>query len=137
LKCPNKKSKGHGVPYGSLVGMTLEARRCYYYYGFKHDHNLPELPCPPLDEDDTTSPEHKACEKDIVRLVNEALDTLSPRRAKVLRLRFGIGVNFEHTLSEVSAILELTDTRIRQIERDAMRKIRAPLFENYDILETP
>ncbi len=52
------------------------------------------------------------------------LDTLTPREAKVLRLRFGIGVRSDHTLEEVGRVFDLTRERIRQIEAQAIRKLR-------------
>ncbi|MEZ4431290.1 MAG: RNA polymerase sigma factor RpoD [bacterium] len=52
------------------------------------------------------------------------LETLSPREAKVLQLRFGIGVRSDHTLEEVGQVFELTRERIRQIEAQAIRKLR-------------
>ncbi len=62
------------------------------------------------------------------QLMNEAtaqaLDTLTPREAKVLRLRFGIGVRSDHTLEEVGKVFDLTRERIRQIEAQAIRKLR-------------
>ncbi len=62
------------------------------------------------------------------QLMNEAtaqaLDTLTPREAKVLRLRFGIGVHSDHTLEEVGKVFDLTRERIRQIEAQAIRKLR-------------
>ncbi|MCB9549097.1 MAG: RNA polymerase sigma factor RpoD [Myxococcales bacterium] len=55
---------------------------------------------------------------------NRVLDTLSDREAKVLRLRFGIGVRSDHTLEEVGQVFDLTRERIRQIEAQAIRKLR-------------
>ena len=55
---------------------------------------------------------------------NRVLDTLTPREAKVLRLRFGIGVRNDHTLEEVGQVFDLTRERIRQIEAQAIRKLR-------------
>jgi RNA polymerase primary sigma factor len=52
------------------------------------------------------------------------LDTLTDREAKVLRLRFGIGVRSDHTLEEVGRVFDLTRERIRQIEAQAIRKLR-------------
>jgi len=54
----------------------------------------------------------------------KVLETLSPREARVLRLRFGIGVRSDHTLEEVGQVFELTRERIRQIEAQAIRKLR-------------
>ena len=56
---------------------------------------------------------------------NRVLDcALTPREAKVLRLRFGIGVRRDHTLEEVGTVFSLTRERIRQIEAQALRKLR-------------
>jgi RNA polymerase primary sigma factor len=57
---------------------------------------------------------------------SRVLDTLTPREAKVLRLRFGIGVRSDHTLEEVGQVFDLTRERIRQIEAQAIRKLRQP-----------
>ena len=54
------------------------------------------------------------------------LTTLTPREAKVLRMRFGVGVNTECTLEEVGNQFALTRERIRQIEASAIRKLRKP-----------
>ena len=52
--------------------------------------------------------------------------TLTPRKEKVLRLRFGIGENDNHTLDEISRDFSLTSERIRQIEARALLKLRNP-----------
>ena len=57
---------------------------------------------------------------------NDILDTLSPREAKVLRMRFGIDMNTDHTLEEVGKQFDVTRERIRQIEAKALRKLRHP-----------
>ena len=54
------------------------------------------------------------------------LQTLSPREEKVLRKRFGIGAENEHTLEEVGQDFDVTRERIRQIEAKALRKLRHP-----------
>lgn len=54
------------------------------------------------------------------------LDSLTPREAKVLRMRFGIGMNTDHTLEEVGKQFDVTRERIRQIEAKALRKLRQP-----------
>ncbi len=56
----------------------------------------------------------------------EILNTLTPREAKVLRMRFGIGMNTDHTLEEVGKQFDVTRERIRQIEAKALRKLRHP-----------
>ncbi|BAV32502.1 RNA polymerase sigma factor RpoD [Sulfuricaulis limicola] len=57
---------------------------------------------------------------------SEILETLTPREAKVLRMRFGIGMNTDHTLEEVGKQFDVTRERIRQIEAKALRKLRHP-----------
>ena len=54
------------------------------------------------------------------------LKTLSPKEEKVIRLRFGIGCEREHTLEEIGQEFDVTRERIRQIEAKALRQLRAP-----------
>ncbi len=54
------------------------------------------------------------------------LGSISPREAKVLRMRFGIKMNTDHTLEEVGKQFDVTRERIRQIEAKALRKLRHP-----------
>ena len=54
------------------------------------------------------------------------LSTLTPREEKVLRMRFGIGENSDHTLEEVGSDFDVTRERIRQIEAKALRKLAHP-----------
>ena len=54
------------------------------------------------------------------------LSTLSPREERVLRMRFGIGMNSDHTLEEVGLQFAVTRERIRQIEAKALRKLKHP-----------
>ena len=54
------------------------------------------------------------------------LGTLTDRESEVLRLRFGIGKRQDHTLEEVGKVFDLTRERIRQIEAQALRKLRQP-----------
>ena len=58
--------------------------------------------------------------------VDEVLSTLSPREARILRLRFGLDDNHPYTLEEVGAKFGLTRERIRQIEGKALRRLRHP-----------
>ena len=57
---------------------------------------------------------------------DEILASLTAREAKVLRMRFGIGMNNDHTLEEVGKQFDVTRERIRQIEAKALRKLRHP-----------
>jgi len=56
----------------------------------------------------------------------EILESLTEREAKVLQMRFGIGMNTDHTLEEVGKQFDVTRERIRQIEAKALRKLRHP-----------
>jgi RNA polymerase primary sigma factor len=58
--------------------------------------------------------------------VRDVLAGLTPREAKVLRMRFGIDMNTDHTLEEVGKQFDVTRERIRQIEAKALRKLRHP-----------
>ncbi|WP_019000962.1 RNA polymerase sigma factor RpoD [Succinimonas amylolytica] len=59
-------------------------------------------------------------------ITEKALSGLSPREARVIRMRFGIGMNSDHTLEEVGKQFDVTRERIRQIEAKALRKLRHP-----------
>ena len=89
------------------------------------------------DEDDTTlgdfiedplqdSPIDAATENNLHDATDGVLCSLTAREAKVLRMRFGIGMNTDHTLEEVGKQFDVTRERIRQIEAKALRKLRHP-----------
>ena len=60
-----------------------------------------------------------------------AVTWLTPREERVLRMRFGIGMNTDHTLEEVGQQFSVTRERIRQIEAKALRKLRHPSRANF------
>ena len=62
--------------------------------------------------------------------LEEVLNTLTPREADVLRLRFGLEDGKSHTLEEVGVVFNITRERIRQIEAKALRKLRHPRRAN-------
>jgi RNA polymerase primary sigma factor len=72
------------------------------------------------------SPVEAATMEGLRESVHEILATLTPREAKVLRMRFGIDMNTDHTLEEVGKQFDVTRERIRQIEAKALRKLRHP-----------
>jgi RNA polymerase sigma factor (sigma-70 family) len=72
-----------------------------------------------------STPDEDLEEKEKTELVGEMLDTLTPREARVLRMRFGIGCA-EHTLEEAGKKLRVTKERIRQMEMKALRKMQHP-----------
>jgi RNA polymerase primary sigma factor len=78
--------------------------------------------------EDTTiaSPVESATVDGLTNATREVLANLTPREAKVLRMRFGIDMNTDHTLEEVGKQFDVTRERIRQIEAKALRKLRHP-----------
>jgi RNA polymerase primary sigma factor len=72
------------------------------------------------------SPVEKATTTGLTDTVQKVLGGLTPREAKVLRMRFGIDMNTDHTLEEVGKQFDVTRERIRQIEAKALRKLRHP-----------
>jgi RNA polymerase primary sigma factor len=78
-------------------------------------------------EDQTTlAPSDAALIASLRQITKDVLDSLTPREAKVLRMRFGIEMNTDHTLEEVGKQFDVTRERIRQIEAKALRKLRHP-----------
>ncbi|MCE5180761.1 MAG: RNA polymerase sigma factor RpoD [Betaproteobacteria bacterium] len=78
-------------------------------------------------EDMTTlAPADAALYASLREATKEVLESLTPREAKVLRMRFGIEMNTDHTLEEVGKQFDVTRERIRQIEAKALRKLRHP-----------
>jgi len=77
-----------------------------------------------LEDERTPGPAEMAAQDSVRRALLRALGSLTPREAKVLRLRFGIGERRDHTLEEVGVHFAITRERIRQIEAEALRKLR-------------
>ncbi len=79
-----------------------------------------------IQDDNIESPIDCATAEGLREATLEILETLTPREAKVLRMRFGIEMNTDHTLEEVGKQFDVTRERIRQIEAKALRKLRHP-----------
>ncbi|HHQ69500.1 MAG TPA: RNA polymerase sigma factor RpoD [Halothiobacillaceae bacterium] len=79
-----------------------------------------------IEDQSAVSPLDSATNASLSEIVREILSTLTPREAKVLMMRFGIGMNTDHTLEEVGKQFDVTRERIRQIEAKALRKLRHP-----------
>ncbi|MDR2991067.1 MAG: RNA polymerase sigma factor RpoD [Burkholderiaceae bacterium] len=79
-----------------------------------------------IQDDSTTAPSESAVQAGLRDVVKDVLDTLTPREAKVLRMRFGIEMSTDHTLEEVGKQFDVTRERIRQIEAKAIRKLKHP-----------
>ena len=79
-----------------------------------------------IEDQVTLAPADAAMYSSLRGVTKEILDTLTTREAKVLRMRFGIEMNTDHTLEEVGKQFDVTRERIRQIEAKALRKLRHP-----------
>jgi len=80
-----------------------------------------------IEDTNTLAPEELVEREQLKEVLEEALETLTPREAKVIRMRFGIGVGTDHTLEEIGNQFNVTRERIRQIEAKALQKLRASL----------
>jgi RNA polymerase primary sigma factor len=79
-----------------------------------------------IEDQNMLSPVHSATFEGLREATLSVLDSLTAREAKVLRMRFGIDMNTDHTLEEVGKQFDVTRERIRQIEAKALRKLRHP-----------
>jgi RNA polymerase primary sigma factor len=79
-----------------------------------------------IEDSSNTAPIEAAMQAGLRDVVKDILDSLTPREAKVLRMRFGIEMSTDHTLEEVGKQFDVTHERIRQIEAKALRKLKHP-----------
>ncbi|MDO4643824.1 MAG: RNA polymerase sigma factor RpoD [Cardiobacteriaceae bacterium] len=79
-----------------------------------------------IEDSNILSPLEAATTRGLSEATNEVLASLTPREERVLRMRFGIDMNTDHTLEEVGRQFDVTRERIRQIEAKALRKLRHP-----------
>jgi len=79
-----------------------------------------------IEDPNAVNPQDAVIYSSLAEQTREVLDTLAPREARVLKMRFGIDERSNHTLEEVGADFEVTRERIRQIEAKALRKLRHP-----------
>ena len=79
-----------------------------------------------IEDQANTAPIEAAMQAGLRDVVKDILDSLTPREAKVLRMRFGIEMSTDHTLEEVGKQFDVTRERIRQIESKAVRKLKHP-----------
>jgi len=90
--------------------------------GDDEDSNLGDF----IEDKNVEAPMDAATTSGLLNATTDILESLTPREAKVLRMRFGIGMNTDHTLEEVGKQFDVTRERIRQIEAKALRKLRHP-----------
>jgi RNA polymerase primary sigma factor len=82
-------------------------------------------------DESSESPQEAAILQSLAEATNHILGSLTLRESQILRMRFGIDMNSEHTLEEVGKQFQVTRERIRQIEAKALRKLRHPLRANH------
>jgi RNA polymerase primary sigma factor len=90
--------------------------------GDEEDSHLGDL----IEDKNAVPPIDAAVQSDLQRAITLALASLTAREERVVRMRFGIGTNTDHTLEEVGRQFSVTRERIRQIEAKALRKLRHP-----------
>jgi RNA polymerase primary sigma factor len=79
-----------------------------------------------IEDSVNTAPMDAAVQAGLRDIVKDVLDSLTPREAKVMRMRFGIEMTSDHTLEEVGKQFDVTRERVRQIEAKALRKMKHP-----------
>ena len=79
-----------------------------------------------IKDENTASPDEATISDSLKEAIGDLLSSLTPREAKVLRMRFGIDMNTDHTLEDVGKQFGVTRERIRQIEAKALRKLKHP-----------
>ncbi len=84
-----------------------------------------------IEDKSSASPFQTAIDKDLKKVTRKLLSDLSLREERVLRMRFGIDMNRDHTLEEVGDQFDVTRERVRQIEAKALRKLRHPIRSSY------
>jgi RNA polymerase primary sigma factor len=79
-----------------------------------------------LQSDDTSlSPWGETLDRDMREKIEQALEVLPPRQRVIMRMRYGIGLSTEYNLEEIGEVLNLTRERVRQLELDSLRRLRA------------
>ena len=79
-----------------------------------------------IEDTKALAPLEQAIKSNLGEATTKILSTLTPREERVLRMRFGVGMNTDHTLEEVGLQFSVTRERIRQIEAKALRKLKHP-----------
>jgi RNA polymerase primary sigma factor len=79
-----------------------------------------------IEDKNTPIPQDSVIFRDLIEQLNKTLSTLTPKEERVIRMRFGIGEKYDHTLEEVGQVFDVTRERIRQIEAKALKKLKHP-----------
>ena len=132
-----KKYKNWGTDLGGLSRKDSKLYRKIYYAGRSKKDLLDVVETVPLNyaydlTDDVPSPEDNVFTSELKNTIKDVLLTLNPREERVLRMRFGIGMNTDHTLEEVGQKFSVTRNRIRQIQYNALQKMKHKLVSFVD-----
>jgi RNA polymerase primary sigma factor len=138
----NRASRAHLQEFGfepdaATLALKLEIPEAKIRQIMKIAKEPVSMELPVGDDGDTTlgdfiedtynvAPMEAAMQANLRTLVSELLDGLTPREAKVVRMRFGIDMSSDHTLEEVGKQFDVTRERVRQIEAKALRKLKHP-----------
>ena len=122
---PEEIAKEMGMPLDKVkkvLRITKEPVSLETPIGDDEDSHLGDF----IEDKTVPAPHEAAIRKDLAEQIEKALATLTEREQKVLRMRFGIGEKYDHTLEEVGQDFNVTRERIRQIEAKALRKLKHP-----------
>ena len=122
---PEELSKKMGIPEDKIrkvMKISKEPMSMETPIGDDEDSHLGDF----IEDESLPLPADVATSESLKSVTEQVLAALSPREAKGLRMRFGIGMNTDHTLEEVGRQFDVTRERIRQIEAKALRKLRHP-----------
>ncbi len=122
---PEEMAKELGMPVDKVkrvLRITKEPISLETPIGDDDDSHLGDF----IEDKSVVAPHEAAIKRDLSERIEEVLATLTPREQKVLRMRFGIGEKYDHTLEEVGQDFNVTRERIRQIEAKALRKLKHP-----------
>jgi len=122
---PEELAEKLGMPLERVrkaLKLTKEPLSIETPIGDEEDGRLGDL----IEDKDAIQPIDAAIQSDLRETTNRVLASLTPREERILRMRFGIGMNKDHTLEEVGQQFSVTRERIRQIEAKALRKLKHP-----------
>ncbi len=122
---PEELSNKMGIPVDKIrkvMKISKEPMSMENPIGDDEDSKLGDF----IEDDTLPLPADVATAESLKTVTEQVLSALSPREARVLRMRFGIGMSSDHTLEEVGKQFDVTRERIRQIEAKALRKLRHP-----------
>jgi RNA polymerase primary sigma factor len=122
---PEELAEKLGMPLDKVrkvLKLTKEPLSIETPIGDEEDGRLGDL----IEDKETIQPIDAAIQSNLRETTTRVLASLTPREERILRMRFGIGMNNDHTLEEVGQQFSVTRERIRQIEAKALRKLKHP-----------